>query len=77
MIGEEIRHARKAAGLSQEELGFKANMSRNYISMVELNQSSPTLDTLLRLCKAVGVRASTLVANIEQELPRKQKKKTS
>jgi len=36
VIGEEIRKARLAANLSQEELGFKANLSRNYISMVEI-----------------------------------------
>jgi len=57
VIGEEIRNARIAAGLSQEELGFKAKLSRNYVSMVELNQNSPTLETLVRLCQALGVRA--------------------
>ena len=66
MIGEEIRKARKAAGLSQEELGFRAGLTRNYISMVELNQNSPTLDTLFKICRALGVRASALVAKVEQ-----------
>jgi transcriptional regulator with XRE-family HTH domain len=67
VIGEEIRNARKKAGLSQEELGFRSKVTRNYVSMVELGQSSPTLDTLLRLCKALNVRASTLVARVEGE----------
>jgi transcriptional regulator with XRE-family HTH domain len=68
VIGEEIRKARLAAKLSQEELGFKAHLSRNYISMIELNQSSPTLETLMRICRNLGVRASDAVAAVEREM---------
>ena len=72
MIGEEIRKARTDAGLSQEELAFRADLSRNYVSMVELNQNSPTLDTLLRICLALGVRAAPLVALHEQDWMKQQ-----
>lgn len=65
MIGEEIRKARKRAGLSQEELAFRSQCTRNYISLVELGQHSPTLDTLIRICHALGVKASTLVDKVE------------
>ena len=65
MIGEEIRKARKRAGLSQEDLAFRANVTRNYVSLVELNQHSPTLDTLIRICHSLGVKASTLVDKVE------------
>ena len=68
VIGDELRKARNAAGLSQETLGFLAKLSRNYISMVELNQNSPTLDTLIRMCQALGIPAATLVARVEREL---------
>jgi ribosome-binding protein aMBF1 (putative translation factor) len=70
VIGEEVRKARIAAGLSQEELGFRSKFSRNYVSMVELNQNSPTLDTLIRICHVLGVRAATLVARHEREMQR-------
>lgn len=70
VIGEEIRQARLAAGLSQEKLAFRAKLSRNYVSLVELNQNSPTLDTLIRLCQALDVRAATLVGRHEQALSR-------
>ncbi len=60
-IGDEIRNARKTAGLSQEELAFRAKVSRNYVSMVELSQNSPTLETLIRICQALGVKTATLV----------------
>lgn len=66
VIGEEIRRVRQAARLTQEELAFRSGVTRNYISLVELNQNSPTLDTLFKICDALDVRASTLVARAEQ-----------
>jgi transcriptional regulator with XRE-family HTH domain len=67
VIGDEIRKVRKNAGLSQEELGFRSKLARNYISMIELGQASPTLDTLFRICRALDVSASSLVAKVEKE----------
>jgi transcriptional regulator with XRE-family HTH domain len=66
VLGEEIRKARTAAGLTQEQLAFRAGLARNYISLLELNQKSPTVDTLTRLCEAMGLRASALLARVEQ-----------
>ena len=64
-LGEELRKAREAAGLTQEKLAFNADVSRNYISLLEREDKSPTVKLLLRLCKALGVKASTIVARIE------------
>lgn len=66
MLGEELRKARKKAGLTQEELAFAAGISRNYVSLLELGQKSPTVDTLLKICKAIDVSASKLIAKIEE-----------
>jgi transcriptional regulator with XRE-family HTH domain len=65
MLGDEIRKARIAAAISQEELAFRAKISRNYVSMLELNENSPTVEVLLRIASALGVRASKLIARIE------------
>jgi transcriptional regulator with XRE-family HTH domain len=65
-LGEELHKARMVAGLTQEELAFKADVSRNYISLLERGEKSPTVKLLLRLCKALGVKASTIVARIER-----------
>ena len=67
MLGDEIRKARLAAKLTQEQLAFEAEISRNYVSLLELNQKSPTVDVLLRIARAVGVRASALIAAIEDK----------
>jgi transcriptional regulator with XRE-family HTH domain len=66
MLGEEIRKARLQAKLTQEELAFKAGVSRQYVSLLELNQKSPTVDVLLRLCGAMGVSAGKLLSRVEQ-----------
>jgi transcriptional regulator with XRE-family HTH domain len=67
MVGEELRKARETAGLTQEELSSKARVDRSYISQLERGLKSPTLDMLLRLCKAMGVSASEIVARVEKE----------
>src|ERR1700761_1307932 len=46
VLGEELRKLRIAAGLTQEQLAFKAGLARNYISLLELDRKSPTLKTL-------------------------------
>lgn len=67
MLGDEIRKERVALSLSQEQLAAKARISRNYVSLLELNQKSPTVAVLLRVCKALGVRASRLLARVEDD----------
>jgi transcriptional regulator with XRE-family HTH domain len=54
------------AGLTQEALAFRAGLDRSYISQLEHDHKSPTLDTLFLLCDALGVRASELIARVEQ-----------
>ena len=66
MLGEEIRKARLKAGLTQESLAFDAGVSRNYVSLLELNRKSPTVDMLMRLCKAMGVSAAKMIARVEK-----------
>jgi transcriptional regulator with XRE-family HTH domain len=65
-LGTELRKARIAAKLTQEELAFKAGISRNYVSLLELGGKSPTVQMLLSICRALGVKASTIVARIER-----------
>ena len=66
MLGEELRKARERAGLTQEQLAFEAQVDRTYVSQLEHNKKSPTLDLLFRICDALGVRTSELIARVEQ-----------
>lgn len=52
--------------MTQEELALKAKVDRTYISMLEHNKKSPTLDMLFRLCQAMNIKASTVIAKVER-----------
>jgi len=66
MLGEELRRAREAAGLSQEQLAFRANLDRSYVSQLENGHKSPTVNVLFRICDALGVRPSEIFARVER-----------
>ena len=54
MMGDELRKLRERAGLTQEQLSFRADLSRPYVSQRERDLKSPTVDTLFRICDALG-----------------------
>ena len=66
MLGEALRAARRAAGWSQEELAEQAGISRNYVSLLERDERSPTVAVLIDVCRALGVSAADVVRQIEQ-----------
>lgn len=65
MLGDELRTERLKSKLTQEKLAAKAGVSRNYVSLLEQNQKSPTVQMLFRLCKVLKVRPSVLIARVE------------
>ena len=56
--------------MTQEELASVAKLDRAYVSLLENDRKSPTVDTLFRICHALGVAASTLLARVERERKR-------
>lgn len=52
---------RKQAGLSQEKLSEKAELHPVYISAVERGAKTISMDALMRIAKALGVRMRDLV----------------
>jgi len=69
MLGDELRKAREAAELTQEALAFRAGIDRSYLSQLENDHKSPTLDLLFRICDALDIRASELIARVEAGRP--------
>ena len=63
-MGEAIRVERKKAGLSQEELAEKVNLTRNYIGTIERAERKITLETLARIAKALKRRVRDLIWDI-------------
>ena len=46
-IGKKIKNLRLEKGLTQEELGERTDLSKGYISQLERDLSSPSMDTFL------------------------------
>ena len=61
--------ARSASGLSQEEVGFRAELHRTEISHLERGLRVPRIDTLAKLCGALGVEAPVLMEGIRWRPP--------
>ena len=64
-LGLAIRRRREAAHLSQEKLAELADVHRNYIGLVERGDQNLTVDTLVRIAKALGSRSSTLLTDAD------------
>jgi transcriptional regulator with XRE-family HTH domain len=75
MLGEELRRAREAAGTTQEQLADRAGVHRTYVSLLERDKKSPTVAVLFRLCDALGILPSTLIARVEARMLRDRKDK--
>ena len=51
---ERMKLARKALGLSQEELARQIEVSRQTINMIERGDYNPTLELCIPICHALG-----------------------
>jgi len=67
-FGKVLRRLRNEAGLTQEQLGLEADLRRTYVSILELGQQQPSLGTLFKLARALGLPASAVIAEVENEL---------
>jgi transcriptional regulator with XRE-family HTH domain len=66
VLGRVVRELRARNVLSQEELGFRARLHRNYVGAIERGEINPTFRTLMTLANGLGVRLSTLLRLCEQ-----------
>lgn len=71
-FGRVLRHLRSKANLTQEQLGFEAQLARNYVSSIELGQKQPSLTSIFKLAYAVRVRPSELLRMVEEDLKKNQ-----
>ena len=61
LAAERVARARKAAGLTQKQLGAKLKLPQSQISRIERNPDHTTLRTLKRVARALGVDVRALV----------------
>ncbi len=61
-LGVMLQQRRESKGLTQEQLAKLAHMSRGYLAKLEAGHSkNPSLATLQRLAKALGVAVTELL----------------
>lgn len=53
--------------MSQEELAFRSDLDRTYISMLERGIHQPTISTLFALSKALNIKPSEMIKLVEIE----------
>lgn len=63
IVGQNLRRLRVKRGLSLERLSRASNVSRAMLGQIELGQSTPTINVLWKIARALGVPFSTLITN--------------
>ena len=62
LVGGNVKNARIAAGMTQEELAVRSGFSQQYISGLERGKRNPTIVSIYELGQALGVSHEQLVA---------------
>lgn len=68
LFGELIAELRKKADLTQEDLAYNSGIDRSFMSKLERGENSISLQTLLRLSKALNMAPSKILARFEKLL---------
>ncbi|AIG04709.1 helix-turn-helix transcriptional regulator [Pseudomonas sp. WS 5059] len=67
-FGNVVREERLKSGLAQEKLSLLARVERAHLGKIERGESLPTLPLIMRLSKALDVKAAYLISQMEQQL---------
>jgi len=62
LVGANLRRLRGERGLSLEKLARASGVSRAMLGQIELNQSTPTINVLWKIARALGVPFSALIS---------------
>jgi quercetin dioxygenase-like cupin family protein/DNA-binding XRE family transcriptional regulator len=69
-IGPRLRREREARRIGLAEVALRTGLTKSFLSKVERDQASPSLASLLSICRAVGVDISALLATPQTRLTR-------
>lgn len=61
IVGQNIRAFRAEKNLTQEKLAVKSKISYEYLNRLENGRVNVSLDTLVKIAKALGVKPSVLL----------------
>jgi transcriptional regulator with XRE-family HTH domain len=60
-LGAAIRSARRERVMSQEELAYRSEIDRAYMSSIERGQQNPGIVSIIRIAKAMELTAAQLM----------------
>lgn len=63
-----LRNARRNAGISQEQLAEKLEVTQSFISKCERGERRIDVIELRIWCEALGITFSSFIANLDKEL---------
>lgn len=61
ILGRNVRAWRKRRDISQEELAFKCDMKRSYVSDIERGTRNPSVKAIARLAVALEIEPDILL----------------
>lgn len=70
-FGAVLKRLRTDAQLTQQELGARADIERNYVSTLERANQTPSLTTVLKVAKALNMSVGEVARLVESELGKK------
>jgi transcriptional regulator with XRE-family HTH domain len=60
-LGENLKRIRTDKGISQGQIGRILEVDKSFISNIENGKTNPTLSTIAKIAKAVGVSVGELM----------------
>ena len=67
VVGQVIQQFREERKMSQELVSGLAGIGRTHLSAIERGERKPTLETFFKICEAMNIRPSIVMAEIETE----------
>ncbi len=61
-FGKRVKHLRRFADISQEDLADKAKIHRTYMGRIERGESNPPIYTVYKIMKALKVRSKEFLS---------------
>ena len=66
-FGQTLKLIREDRGFSQEELAFKTDLHRTYISLLERDRKSPSLRTVTAIATALGMPLLEFIRRMSED----------
>ena len=66
VFGVVLKQLRTGKGISQESLAYDSELDRTFISLLERGERQPTISTLFKLAKSLGIKPSDIVKTVEE-----------